>query len=295
MFSDKYIFGVAIMALSVFCFSSAEIFIKLAGEGFPLHQIVFSRVVFAFLPVGFSIYSQRQTFSLKTKRMKGHLIRSFFGITSMFAIFYAVTQIPLSIAAIFTSTAPLFVSLLSPIFLKEKITHYLWIASFLGFAGALVIIRPEGVAPLWPSLIAVLGAVLTAFAVIYVRKLGRTESAITSTFINLVVMFLVTAVMMVVLGWKVPNSYELFLLCMLGVFAGVGQLLYTHAYRFVNAAVLANIEYTAIIWGLLFGYTIWSDRIDKVTLFGFLLVLLGSVVSTVRGKRLVSKKVRITK
>jgi drug/metabolite transporter (DMT)-like permease len=146
----------------------------------------------------------------------------------------------------------------------------------VGFIGVLVMISPHvgqdaGVSAVGSGL-ALAAAVFTAFAMVFIRRMSGTESALAIAFYF---QLTCTGVSLVALtfGWVMPNVRDLASLVLLGVLGGFGQLLMTNSYRFAQASVLANFDYAAMIWAILFGWLFFGELPATAVYFGAALVI----------------------
>lgn len=269
----------AVMTLSVLMFSFVEVFIKRIGGAVPLHQIITYRVVLSLPIIVYFLWRGRQSFTFRTKVPGMHLLRFFFGLTSMICIFYAVTAIPLGTAAAITSTAPLFLLLIAPVFLSEKVPVLGWTGAAIGFFGVVLVSTPQATTNSLGVVSAILGAFLTAGVMVTLRILGRTESASVSSFFNTIGMCVACLVAVVWLGWTPLESQHYWDVILLGTAGGAAQLLNTWAYKHGRASALAPLEFTASFWGPLLGYLIWNELQPPYAIFGIAAIIVGGVIA----------------
>jgi drug/metabolite transporter (DMT)-like permease len=74
-------------------------------------------------------------------------------------------------------------------------------------------------------------------------------------------------------GWIVPDAPTAALLVLTGLLGGVGQILMTNAYRYADAATIAPFEYVSMLWGLAFGWLIFSEAPGTSVIFGGAIVI----------------------
>jgi drug/metabolite transporter (DMT)-like permease len=195
------------------------------------------------------------------------------GLIGMMLNFLSYILLPPAEAAAIGFTMPIFGTILSAIILREATGIHRWSAVLLGFAGVLVMIRPdagqfavEGVA------VAIAAAVLTAIVSLILRELGRTEQAG-------VVVFWFTLLSMVPLGLAMPfyaqshDSFTWGLLVAIGVVGGIAQMCLTAALRFGPVAVVLPMDYSAILWTTLLGVAIGEGWPAATTWIGAILII----------------------
>jgi drug/metabolite transporter (DMT)-like permease len=230
----------------------------LAGYG-TMHafEIAFFRNLFGllvFIPVlwrtGFG--------PLRTDKLGLLGIRSVCNALSMSFYFLGLSMMPLVEVTALNFTIPLFVTLGAVLFLKEQMGWRRWTALAVGFAGALIIIRP-GVAIVDPgALIVIASAAIWAIAVIDIKILARTESSVTITFYGILFNALLCFVLAVFV-WSWPTREELVWLLAVGIFGTLGHLLFAQALKLADASLLSTLDFTRLLWAALFGYVFFSE------------------------------------
>ena len=197
-----------------------------------------------------------------------HLLRGALGILMMAAFVYALRTLPLSTAYSIFFIAPLLITALSVPFLGERVGPRRWTAIAVGFLGVLVVLRPGGDGVLTTAGIAVLlAAAGYAVSAITVRVLARTDS----TQAMVVWLMLLMAVGAGLLAWPtwVPiRAADGWLILGLGIAGALGQYLITEAFRLGEASLLAPLEYTALVWGVMWDATLWGVLPDGITWIG---------------------------
>ncbi len=285
---DRIGLGIALMVLSVACFTGMDAVIKhVAQGGYSTPQILFFRNVCAFVPIAVLVYRQGGVSSLGTGKPMGHLIRSLIGLTAMGSFFYGFQKLPLSEAISISFAAPLFMTALSVPMLGEKVGMRRWIAVLVGFVGVLIMVRPS--ASMEPaSLVMLFGTVFFALAMICVRKLSATETSSSIVFYFTVTGALLSGVLMPWF-WTTPTFEDLMWLVSIGLIGGVAQIIVTSAIRVAPIAILAPFEYTALLWATGFDIVIWSIFPSLYTMLGAgILVATGLYIlhrETYRGTR----------
>jgi drug/metabolite transporter (DMT)-like permease len=180
----------------------------------------------------------------------------------MFCWFTALTLIPLADFTAITFTAPMFLTVLAMVFLGERIHAYRWTALAVGFAGVLIMVGPHlsfGSGSLGVGL-SLAAAVFSAVAMMFLRSMSGSggEHAITITFYFSVTSMAVAA-LTVVAGWPMPNAEQWVLIVLIGVLGVFGQLLMTWSYRYAEASMIAPLDYTNLLFAVLYGYVFFGE------------------------------------
>jgi drug/metabolite transporter (DMT)-like permease len=202
-----------------------------------------------------------------------HLLRGGLGIAMMGAFVYALRTLPLSTAYSIFFVAPLLITALSVPFLGERVGPRRWIAIAIGLVGVLVLLRPTGAGLLsLASLAVLLAALMYAISAITVRVLARTDST-EAMMVWLMAMMAVGAGVLAIPGWVPLRADDAWLILGVGVAGGLGQYAITEAFRMGEASLIAPLEYTALVWGVLLDATLWGVLPDAVTWIGAAIII----------------------
>jgi drug/metabolite transporter (DMT)-like permease len=265
---DRPIFGIILINLAILIFTSMDAIIKGVSETFPTGEIVFFRNLFAFGPIlAFMIW--QGGFTLRSRHIRGHLLRGLFGVSAMYCYFLSYALLRLSDAIALGLSGPIFLTVLSIPFLGEPVGVRRWSACIVGFIGVLIMTRPG--AGVWQpeALVPLLAAVFYALAMISIRKLTATESSGTIVFYFTLCATLAglgTAPLGQIdpnLAWAWPSGKEEWLTVLaIGLMGGCGQILLTIAFRCAPVSVVAPFEYMALVYGIILGFLFYSEVPD---------------------------------
>jgi drug/metabolite transporter (DMT)-like permease len=258
---DRPLVGIACKVAATLFFAVMFAAIRWLGDYFPIGEIVFFRSALGAAVVVVAALATGGPSLLTTKRIGSHALRSIAGTVSMFCNFAAYTFLPLADATAIGFAAPLFVVILAAALLSERVHAYRWSAVVAGFFGVFIIAGPEaGVTQgaLYGAIFALTGAVLTAVAMIFLRRMSTHEHSITIAFY-----FMLTSatasLLTIPFGWNPPSFGEAMVLMLTGVAGGVGQLFLSFSYRYGEASVLAPFDYAAMIWAVVLGYFVFGE------------------------------------
>ena len=291
--------GITLKVLSVGIFVTMFGFIKATADDVPAGEAVFFRSLFA-MPVLIAWLAMRSEFpaNLKAKDPVGHVWRGLMGTCAMASGFMAIGLLPLPEVVAIGYAAPLLVTMLAAMFLGERIRFVRFSALLLGLLGVMIILSPrltvldaETTNRLQTigALVALMGAMFSALAQVFARKLVATETTGSIVF-YFSIMSSVLALLTLPFGWKLPSVYEVGLLITAGLFGGVGQILLTESYRYAEVAVIAPFEYCSIILALLVGYFIFDELPTGIMMTGVLLIIVAGIIIIERERRLGIKR-----
>ncbi|KJZ10539.1 MULTISPECIES: DMT family transporter [Halomonas] len=264
--------GIGFMCLGVLCLALGDAISKWLGEVHSPLQIIFFRTLVSLPLIMLLAHQGGGLRTLSTRRPGVHLIRGLIYTGTMGCFVLGLTMMPLAEGTAIAFAAPLFVSLLSVPLLGERVSVPVVLASLVGFAGVLVIVRPgsEGISL---GALSMLGAaVFYALMMITARRYGAREHLWAMVFYMTLVPFVVTGVALP-LVWQAPALEHWPAFLMSGVL-GVGATAFiTLAFRHAPAAIAAPFDYTAMLWAVLLGWMIWDEVPDLGVLIGGTLII----------------------
>jgi len=204
--------------------------------------------------------------------------RGVFGAASVYLMYFAMVKLGLGMGTILSYTYPVFAALLAPIVIREKLHPDVFAAVAVSFVGIWLVVNPLGSgrgglggAPVY-QLLALLGGVLSAVAVVAIRKLQATDSPY--------MIYLAQCVFgMVVIGYPTATSSFAFalpiwlVLAGIGILATVAQLLMTRAYRDVPATEGSLLAFLVPVVNSILGILVFGERMQPLTIAGALVVL----------------------
>ena len=268
--------GVFYMATAIFMFATVNAVVKDVVSLYPVMQVIFFRFLFALLPCSFMVYKSGGLASLKTPNLKSHLFCGGLAVLNLVLLFSTFKIVPLADVTAFAFSTILFVTLLSYPLLGEVVGLYRWFAVLLGFLGVLIMANPSGNLFHIGALMALIFAFGDALMMIFARLLARTDKSSSIVFYcSLFAMILSGSFAM--FSWVWPSFTDFLKLFFLGVGSGVAQLLLTFAYRHAQAALIAPVIYTAILWSTFYGYYFWGEIPSKEALLGGSLVIISGL------------------
>jgi len=237
-----------------------------------------------------------------------HMKRGAIGATGMFSGFVGLTMLPLADSTAISYAAPLMVVPLAYFILGEQVRIYRWTAVAVGFVGVVVILWPHldvGAMGGRPdsqrtgALFSLGGAICAAFATIQVRKLVNTETtaAIVFTFMALCASLALLTwplghVVPFIGQWIVPTPLQAFLLVMVGVTGGLGQIFLTLSYRYADTSLIAPFDYFSMIWAVIIGYLVFADLPSVYVITGGSIVVASGIFVIWREQKLGLERAR---
>ncbi|HEY0341999.1 MAG TPA: DMT family transporter, partial [Steroidobacteraceae bacterium] len=250
--------AIASMLLAVAAFAGMDATLKLFSQHYPPMEIAFLRGL-ASLPfmAGPTLLKGRYR-ELIPGRFWMHLLRGVLMVIMLGGFIYAVRSLSLASAYAIYLAEPLIVTALAVPLLGERVGWRNWLAILVGLLGVVVILKPSASSLVTLGAFAALvSATAYALSVIMLRVITRTDTT-TSVIVWTVGLMTVITGLLAVPDW-IPLAREHWKwLLAIGVFGAIGQRLITEAFRSAPTSVVAPLEYTALLWGILIDWTVWG-------------------------------------
>jgi drug/metabolite transporter (DMT)-like permease len=213
----------------------------------------------------------------KTQILYKHLWRSLVGLTAMYGFFYAIANLKLSSAMVFSYSSPIFIPLIAWLFLKEKLSANMLWAALIGLIGVFFVAKPDiGLFNL-VSFIGLAACFLSALAFVTVRALSSTEPPERIVFYFCIFGSIISAIPMC-WHWRVFSADELGLLIAAGLLANTSQLFMSYAYSLAPAGQIGPMNYVAIIFAGIWGFVFWQELPDLYSLIGIGIIVCAIVL-----------------
>jgi drug/metabolite transporter (DMT)-like permease len=180
--------------------------------------------------------------------------------------------------------APIFVTLLSAIVLKEYINIKRWGGVIIGMLGALLIIRPGAEVFSINIILPAIAALCYASYVISTRFLSQEESA-TTNFIYSSLIGSILASILVIPSWISIDSSDLFVFSGFGLLGALGHLSLINAFRMSEASFLAPFNYLNLVFGTIWGFYIFDEIPGFFTITGSLVIVSSGIYIWIKDKK----------
>lgn len=264
------------MAFTFCLFPVLDGIAKYVIEDFHVVQIVWGRLFFQTVVVIGCLLAMRRLRLARATR-PGLLVAVVSASwLANFPIIASLAYLPLADAFAIALTTPLMVTALSATLLAEPVGRRRWAAVWIGFGGAMLIMRPGLAIFHWASLLPLLSAALFALYQIGVRRLSAEDEPLTILTYASVLPLLATTVFLPWV-WIPPEPVAWGLLASIGVGAGAAHLVLIHALRLAPASLLAPIMYVSLISSTVFGLLVFGDFPDAPTIAGALVIAASGV------------------
>lgn len=274
--------GSAWMIVAALLFALMGVFVKQGAQHFSSVELVFWRTLFGVLMLGIPARLHGQRFA--TPYLKVHLIRGCAGYLALLLTFYAMAHLPLATAVTLNYTSPMFLALLSVLWLKEHFSSRMAAALALGFVGVLLLLRPTLGGDLWfYGLVGLASGAASGLAYLHVRELGQLgEPEWRVVFYFALLSTVLGALLVSFTGWHALTLQNTGPLIGIGLTATFGQLAMTRAYKVGRKLVAANLSYLTVVFSSLLGAVLWGDRLPLDSYVAIVVIVCSGIVASRR-------------
>jgi len=277
--------GIGLMAGATVAFAGMHGGVRYLSVELELHpfEIAFFRNLFGMLVV-VPWFVRHGLRPLHTRRIGLHTLRASFNVVAMLLFFTGLSLAPIAQVQALGFTAPLFASLLAVMFLGERMQLWRWAALIVGFAGALIIIRPGAQAIDPGSLFVVGSAAVWSLAIITIKVLSRTDSSVTITAYMALLMTPMSLIAAVFV-WQWPDPGQLAWLVAVGVSGTLAQLAMAQALQMADTTIIMPLDFMKLIWGAVIGYLLFGEVPESVVWIGAGVILAAVTYTAYRETR----------
>ena len=255
---ERVFAGILLTSLSYFLFTVHDAAVKLLVATIPVWQVLFFRSLT--ILAGCAVFGGPALFhdSLRSPIVRPMFLRSFLILGAWLCYYNAARSLQLAELTTIYYAAPIIVTVLSVIVLKETVPLARWAAVFGGFAGVFIACDPARLGLSVPVVLVLAAAFMWGTSIILLRKIAMQEKTIVQMVLNNG-FFLFTAGIPLAWVWQTPSPMQGLLLFGAGMLAGLAQFTLFEGMRRAEASVIAPFEYTALVWAFVLGYLIWAD------------------------------------
>jgi S-adenosylmethionine uptake transporter len=278
------------MLLGAAFFATMGVCVKFGSEHFNSAELVFYRGVVGVLFMG--AIARQQKISVRTQYLGMHVWRSVIGVVSLSAWFYAISKLPLATSMTLNYMSSVWIA---AFIVGGSLANWkpgqgqslasqgpLALTVIAGFTGVVMVLRPTMAQDqIYAGLIGLMSGFFAAFAYMQVTALGRVGEPETRTVfyfaIGTLIAGLIGMAFMGVSTWE--WAYAAWLIPM-GIFASLGQLCMTRAYSQGATLVVANLQYSGIVFAALYSLLLFGDDIPLVGWMGMALIIVSGITAT---------------
>ena len=271
--------GVAVMLFGMLLFALNDAMGKFLVSTYSLGQVIAVRSIAAVIILLPIVWKAGLTKLVNVERPGLQVARVFFSTAELFCFYFAVAALPLADVMTYWLAAPIYVAALSPFLLGEKVGWRRWTAVGIGFVGVLIALKPSSASLTSAAFFSILGSAAFAFMMLSGRQLRNTPDTVLA-FWQIIGAGLagIVAILVTPSGWiPIQSGFDLSLLALLGIVAMTAHVLVNRALKLADAATVAPLQYTLLLWAVIFGWLIFGDVPQLSIVIGAALIVLSGL------------------
>lgn len=271
--------GIALMSVAFLLYSLSDLVAKVLTEDFHAVQIGWTRQLGLLSGVVFLLF-RRGLAVFHTQRPGLQITRGIIASTSPVLFTMAVAHISLADAVAVSFVAPFLVVIFGALLLNEHISRKQFFGILGAFVGTLIIVRPGLGVFQFGTIFVLLAATAFALRQVISRMVAGIDRTSTTVAYAGTVSVLVLSFILPFF-WKTPETlYHYGLFFLVALTAGFGEFFIIRALDITFAVVLAPLQYTMIIWSIIWGWLVFADLPDGWTLIGTAIIIISGILTS---------------
>lgn len=260
--------GILALVASMAAFSTNDTLVKLVAKSYPLGEVLFVRGVMASALIAAFIVWSGHLAVLRMRPGRIVTLRSVLEGVSTFLFTSALVHMPVAELSAVLLVAPLILTALAIVFLKETVGWRRWAAIAVGFVGTLFVVKPTpGAFDVW-AMVGLGCACVAAVRDFVTRRIAPTTPTVLVSFLASVAAAVVGALMGPFEHWQPIAPGTLALLAVIAALLAVGHSLLVVAFRGADVSVVSPFRYTILIWAAIGGYLAFGEVPDRWAMVG---------------------------
>jgi len=280
--TDHPLRGIALIIGSTVFLACSDTLAKYLSLTLPALEIAWIRfLVFVLILVPVVATSRQPTRVLRSTRPGLQALRGLALVLASIFFISGLRYLPIAAASATSFVAPLFVTALSILFLRETVGVRRWIATVIGLIGVLIVVRPGTSAFNSAAIFPILSALSWACTLIMTRKISGADRSLTTMAFSALVGFLLLSALVPVV-WMAPTWRDVAIGVAIGVASTTGQWMVVLAFRYGDASVLAPFSYSQLLWASILGYLVFAEVPDLWTFVGAAIIIASGIYTAHR-------------
>lgn len=222
---------------------------------------------------------------LRTRRFHLHMLRATVGLVAMLSWFTAISMMPIAELTALSFTAPLFATAGAALFLGEKVRIRRWAAIIVGFAGAMIVLRPGVETLSLPAGLALVASACMGVAALTIKALSRTEPA-NAVVLYMVLLLTPMSLVPALLVWTWPEPELWLWLVAMGLIGTLGHMALVRSFRATDLSAVLPFDFSRLIFTALLGLVLFDERPDTWTWVGAVVIFAATLYTAHREARL---------
>ncbi len=268
--------GIFMMFFGDFMFAVNDVMGKWLAGSFSAGQIVLMRSIAALMVLTPMLWRGGVPELIRLERPRLQISRVLLATAEIVLFYMAIRFLPLADVMTFYLAGPIYVAAVSPWLLGERVSRGQWLAIAVGFAGVVFVLHPGAGSLSWASLISICGSLCYAMMVVQSRQLRGTPDRVLVFWQTMGA--LVIGIVLAPFDWVTPGLVDLVMLAALGVISMSAHICIARSVKLAPAAVVAPIQYSLLLWAILFGWLVFGDSPKPSMLIGAAIIIVAGLM-----------------
>jgi len=262
--------------------------VKIASLSLSAEMMIFWRNLVSlilFLPwLQFAPPHQPIVKKLKTKEWKLHILRGVTSFLAVYLFFYSLKFLNLTTATLLFNTTPIFIPVISFIWMRIAIHHRLWWALGTGFFGILLVLDPGFEIFNPAAFLALLSGIFVAISLVSLRLAHYSEPAYRTLFYLFLICLICPGLISLFTfqtSWETIHFHDFKMLIVIGILGFLYQICMNVTSKNAPMRLISPFFYLTVIFSMVLDKLIWKTSLSMPTLFGFIFIVLGAILQLV--------------
>lgn len=266
--------GILLAVLAFSIFSIADVCVKSTTMHYPPFSVALYMNLFTILfliPVAWKVGNLKKV--MRTKSLPMHIVRSYVMLGIFLSLIYAFGQLPIATVYVIVFATPFILNIMAMVILKEKISKHRWVSIVIALFGILIALRPDLITMGLGVLAAIISAFLNASSTICVKFIDKKDHWLSYILYQMLFQTPVLALVVLLQGNPLlPDFTNTSAMLPWFILGGIAYTLalsiIPQAIQRIDASLIGSLIYVVFPWGVLYGYFIFGDNVDRWTLIG---------------------------
>jgi len=295
--------AIVLIVIGMTAVAFQDVLIKFISSDTNIFLILFFRALLGIVFLIIFLKIKNEPIIFKTNYPVLTILRVLLFYIAFILYFFSLTKLTLATAVTLFFVSPFFITILSIIFLNEKIGLRRWFALFIGFIGVILVMDPKMHNFNLYATFPIICAFFYALTMIIQKKTSQKDSLYSQVFHIYIVSTLLSFLIGIYLGnanynsvpneqyqflfraWSLDNAFIVFSLFIIGMSGFIAFLCIFEAYRIGSPPTVAPFEYILIVWSLILSWIIWNETLNFKGYIGLCCIVFGGFYTLIRERK----------
>ena len=286
---NNEILGIFYMIIAQFSFATNDALVKHIYQSYNelavLNQIIFLRGICCLIFIGIFLSLKKQLNTRLIFSSNKLTLRGVLEALAAVGFFIGVAKLPFAMVYILLSLAPIIMTTFGALFLNEKVRWKRWTAVIIGFAGVVVVVNPGELKFGYYFIFPLLSALFLSIRDLVTKNMKTEHNSLQIAFITCLVVTVFFGFLSIYKFYSF-NLEQSIILIISAFFLSFGYIFSIATIKAALVSVTSTFRYTAILWGILYGYFFFNEMPEYNTYLGAAMIIFSGLIIILREKQL---------